>query len=182
MGQGREEHTTPYWWEPPQRESVHLSTRTAGCPLNLSDIDMNALSHALDDSDPDREHFLDLENASLWTFVFSEATDETRNRHEGVLSDSGRWHRVPSRTTQQTYEEIEDFVESLPEDRVQDGLFRALERRGAFRNFREALMEHPEVRQQWLSVSKKRSRDRLERFLDVLGWAHPVEVATEAAA
>ncbi|GJM43864.1 MAG: hypothetical protein DHS20C21_07060 [Gemmatimonadota bacterium] len=150
--------------------------------MNLSDIDLNALSHALDDSDPDREYFLNLEDASLWTFVFSEATDETRNRHAEVLSTPGVWRAVPSRTTQETYEEIEDFVESLPEDRVQDGLFRALERRGAFKNFREALMEHPEVRQQWLSASKKRSRERLQEFLDVLGWAQPEALVTEVAA
>jgi len=146
--------------------------------MNLSEVDLNALSHALDDSDPDREHFLDLETGSLWTFVFSEATDEIRNRHHDRLNDPKRWLRVPSRTSQQEYEEIEDFVESLPEDEVQDGLFRALERRGAFRNFREALMERPEVRQQWLAASKRRSRERLDAFLQGLG---PVESAPEPA-
>jgi hypothetical protein len=141
--------------------------------MNASDVDLHALSHALDDSDPDREHFFDLQSASLWTFVFSEATDEAREAYEAARKSPDRWRPVPSRSPQETFEEIEDFVESLPEGDVQEALFGALERRGAFRNFREALMEHQDVRQQWLSASKRRSRERLAGFLDSLGLAVP---------
>jgi Uncharacterised protein family (UPF0158) len=141
--------------------------------MNASDVDLNALSHALDDSDPDREHFFDLDSASLWTFVFSEATDEAREEYERARTSPDRWRPVPSRSPQETFEEIEDFVESLPEGDVQDALFGALERRGAFRNFREALMEHQEVRAQWLAVSKRRSRERLAGFLESIGLALP---------
>jgi len=141
--------------------------------LNASDLDLNALSHALEDSDPDREHFLDLESGSLWTFVFSEATDEAREAYENARSAEARWHPIPSRTPQQTFEEIEDFVESLPEGPVQEALFVALERRGAFRNFREALMEHQEIRQQWISLSRAKARDRLASFLESVGLSHP---------
>lgn len=141
--------------------------------MNASDLDLNALSHALEDSDPDREHFLDLESGSLWTFVFSEATDETREAYENARSAPERWFRIPSRTPQQTFEEIEDFVEALPEGDVQEALFVALERRGAFRNFREALMEHQEIRQQWISLSRSKARERLTSFLRSMGLSHP---------
>ncbi len=43
--------------------------------MNLSGTDRDALSRALDDSDPDREHFWDPQGGVLWTFVLSEATD-----------------------------------------------------------------------------------------------------------
>ena len=52
--------------------------------MNLSNIDPAALSQALDDYDPDREHFLDLTDGSFWTFVFSESTDETRKKYDDV--------------------------------------------------------------------------------------------------
>ncbi len=163
---------------PPDRVgSVHLSTRHPGCPLNLSDLDLRALSHALDDSDPDRESYLDRETGSLWTFVFSEASDETRARRTEILEDAERWMRIPSRSPQATFEEIEDFVEELPEGDVQEALFVALEKRGAMKNFREALMEHPEVRQAWLGASRRRSQARLDEFLGTLGLA-PEESAS----
>lgn len=139
--------------------------------MNVSEVDLTALSHALDDSDPDREHFLDLQEGSLWTFVFSEASDEAQARHIEVQESTKQWLRVPSRTTQETYEEIEDFVETLPEGSVQDALFDALESRGALKNFRAALMEYPDIRQQWLAGARKRSRDRLDEFLSAEGWA-----------
>jgi hypothetical protein len=137
--------------------------------MNVSDLDLRALSHALDDSDPDREHFLDRETGSLWTFVFSEASDESRARRAGVLEGSGTWIKIPSRSPQATFEEIEDFVEELPETEVQELLFVALEKRGAMKNFREALMDHPDVRQQWLSASRRRSEQRLDAFLETQG-------------
>ena len=52
--------------------------------------------------------------------------------------------RIRSRSTQEAYEEIEDFVETVTDPDTQDALFRALERKGAFRNFREAILQLPE--------------------------------------
>lgn len=149
--------------------------------MNASNLDLNALSHALDDSSPDREHFFDLQSASLWTFVFSDATDEAREAYETARQATDRWRPVPSRSPQETFEEIEDFVEALPEGATQEALFVALERRGAFRNFREALMEHQDIRQQWLAASKRRSRQRLAGFLESVGLALPEVEAVGAA-
>lgn len=139
------------------------------CPLNLSDLDLAAISQALDDYDPDREHYLDLTEGSIWTFVFSESTDETRNKHDRIrLGSEGAHVRIPSITTQQAYEEIEDFVEGLTDESVQDALFGALEKKGAFRSFREAILAYPQERQQWMVYRKERSRSRLEAFLGTL--------------
>jgi hypothetical protein len=145
--------------------------------MNLSDLDLGALSQALDDHDPDREHFLETATGSLWTFVYSEATDETRKRYDDVTGSPGEWVRVPSRTLQEAYEEIEDFVDSLPEGDVQESLYRALERKRALRNFREAILHLSEERQAWTAHRKERSRARLERFLSDLGLSIPAEAS-----
>ena len=138
--------------------------------MNVSDLDLTALSQALDDSDPDREHYLDLASGSLWTFVFSDSTDETRRRLAGIRADLGVGHcAIPSVTTQEAYEEIEDFIEGVEDAEVQEGLFQALESRGSFRNFREAILRYPEDRQRWSVHRRERSRSRLERFLEGLG-------------
>ena len=138
--------------------------------MNVSDLDVGALSRALDDSDPDREHYLHRTSGSLWTFVFSQATDEARRRYEEVragLSDG--WIQVPSPSTRDSYEEAEDFVERIGVEDVRESLFGALERRGSLKDFREELMRHPDVRAEWLAVCRRRSRERLEAFLRTLG-------------
>jgi hypothetical protein len=138
--------------------------------LDVSRLDVAAVSRALDDHDPDRDHFLDATDGSVWTFVFSEATDETRERREAVLGGLGTTHvRIPGRSPQEAFEEIEDFVEGMEDPAVQHALFRAIERKGAFRNFREALLEHPEEHRRWRALRKEASRRRLEAFLGSLG-------------
>jgi hypothetical protein len=137
--------------------------------MNPSKLDLKALSLALDDYDPDHEHFLDLETGEIWTFRFSEATAETRLRHEETTKMLGTTQcRLPSRTTQAAYEEMEDFVEQLQDPAVRDALFGALEQKGAFRGFREALLQLPAERQQWSVYRRERSRQRLETFLRTL--------------
>lgn len=138
--------------------------------MDLSQLDRSALSQALDDSDPDREHFLNLRDGSLWTFVFSESTDETRHRLDEIRAHLGEtWCAVPSMTTQEAFEEIEDFVEGVEDAKVQEALFAALERKGALRNFREAILRYPEERQRWSAHRRERTARRLERFLGSLG-------------
>jgi hypothetical protein len=142
--------------------------------VNPTDLDLKALSLALDDYDPDHEHFLDLASGRVWTFVISDSTAETRERYqEAVAGLATTYRRVPSRTTQEAYEEMEDFVEQLREPKVRDALFAALERKGAFRGFREALLQLPAERQQWSAFRRERSEHRLQTFLRSLPASTP---------
>jgi hypothetical protein len=144
--------------------------------MNVSELDLVALSQALDDHDPDREHFLDTRTGSLWTFVLSTSTDETRKRLAEIRADvgaGGGWVRVLSMTTQQAYEEIEDFIEEDVDPADRETLFEALEKKGAIRNFREALMRMGDVRARWTVYRRERSRARLGRFLEGLGLSVP---------
>ena len=59
-------------------------------------------------------------------------------------------------------------MEGLTDESVQDALFGALEKKGAFRSFREAILSYPQERQQWMVYRKERSRSRLEGFLATL--------------
>jgi hypothetical protein len=137
--------------------------------MDVSKLDLSALSQALDDHDPDREHYLDLQHGSLCSFVFSEFTDESRKKFDEIREALGaRYVKIPSMTTREAYEEAEDFVDGLPDSGVQEELFRALENRGSIRNFREALLQHAEERLLWTGHRRERSARRLERFLATL--------------
>jgi hypothetical protein len=142
--------------------------------MDVSKLDLSALSGALDDYDPDREHYLDLQHGSICSFVFSEFTDESRKRFDEIREALGeRYVKIPSMTTQEAYEEAEDFVDSLQDLGVQEELFRALESRGSIRNFRESLLQHPEERLLWAGQRKERSARRLRNFLETLQGLQP---------
>jgi 23S rRNA maturation-related 3'-5' exoribonuclease YhaM len=138
--------------------------------MDLSKFDIAAIKRALDDHDPDREHFVVLADGSVWTFVFSEATDETREQYEAVQAGLGDTHvAVPSRSPQEAFEEIEDFVEEMKDEKLQAQLFTALEKKRAFRNFRETLLQHPEEHRRWRILRKAALQARLDGFLRSMG-------------
>jgi hypothetical protein len=144
--------------------------------MDLSQLDLGALTRALDDPDPDREHFMELATGRLWTFVLSQATDETRRRYDEIQGGhAGEWVRLPAPTPREAYEEAEDFVESIAAAEIRESLFDALERRGSLKDFREQLMQHADERAGWLALRRRRSRWRLEAFLRSIG-ADRVEV------
>lgn len=150
--------------------------------MSVSSFDHDAIRRALDDFDPDHEHFANLREGSVWTFVFSEATDETRGQLDAVVSELGQgWVRIPSKTSQEAFEEMEDFVEGMNDTGSQNLLFAALESRGAFRAFREFMLEHPEVRGPWEEFRALRLDQRTQRFLDSLSPS-PAPTETESPA
>ena len=76
----------------------------------------------------------------------------------------------------ESYRDMETFVERVHERRARDLLERALNGRGAFRRFKDALVEFPELRQAWF-----RSHDvRVE--LRAIDWLEDVGVITPAEA
>lgn len=134
--------------------------------MNLSSIDRESLSRALDDHDPDRELYLSLIDGSLQVFVLSEATDETRALQERIQSELGiSFVRVPSMTSQEAFEEMEDFADSVEDVSTRSVLFSTLEGKGAFRRFRELMLENAPLRERWNEFRGERSRNRLEAFL-----------------
>ena len=137
--------------------------------MNLSSIDRESLSRALDDHDPDRELYLNLVDGSLQVFVLSEATDESRAQQERIQSELGKsFVRVSSMTSQDAFEEMEDFADSLEDAPTRDGLFKTLEGKGAFRRFRELMLENAPLRERWNEFRAERSKNRLEKFLRTL--------------
>jgi hypothetical protein len=134
--------------------------------MSHSMFDREALARALEDPDPDHEHFLRVGDGHLWSFVVSGASDETRAQYDHVLQEIGRtWLRIPSRSSQETFEEMEDFVEEIQDPGMRRALFAALESKGAFRAFREFMLEHPHERALWEEFRSERARVRLDRFL-----------------
>lgn len=148
--------------------------------MNLSPQNRETLIRALEDFDSDREHFARRDDGSLWTFVVSEATDEIRERREAILgAESEKWARVPSRSSRDAFEEIEDFVELLEDVETRNTLFATLEGRGAFRAFREFMLDHPSERASWEEFRAERSARRLAHFLESLvGSAMETRIGT----
>ena len=71
----------------------------------------------------------------------------------------------------QDYNDMDHFIATLDDDRLQDRLWNAIRGRGAFRRFKDLIARHPDVEEQWYAYQDARAKERLLRWLD----AHDIE-------
>jgi predicted nucleotidyltransferase len=139
--------------------------------LGLDRVDLDELCAALEDNSPEHQWLLDpltgeLEFRSAYLDESSEDWDEDE-RELVIVEPIG---------SSEAYADMEEFIETIGEDRSRDLLERAIAGRGAFRRFKDTLFEFPELREAWFRFHDTRMRRR------AIAWLRDREVisATEA--
>ncbi len=95
-----------------------------------------------------------------------EALDEAHQVEQGYGTRYIAVRRVDSR---EGYHAMEDFIETVADRRLQAQLAHAIQGRGAFRRFKDALFTHPDERERWFAFSTARVRERMLAWLEVEG-------------
>lgn len=57
--------------------------------------------------------------------------------------------RIPPPEPQEAFEMMEDFIATLPLKTVQEHLYQAIRRHKPFQEFKAALLDYPDIREQW---------------------------------
>ena len=128
--------------------------------LDLAKLDLSDLCMALEDNSPEHSWWFDPETgeAELWSDYTG---DELGLGHP---DDRGLTYIEPIGSPE-AYGDMEDFVERVRDPRARDLLARAIEGRGAFRRFKDALLEFPELRAAWFAFHDARMERRALRWL-----------------
>jgi predicted nucleotidyltransferase len=109
---------------------------------------------ALEDNSPEHGWWLDLHSGELelWS-EFGDPPEEQHPEERGLrLVDPVGSHEA--------YADMEDFAEAVPDPRARDLLLRAIAGRGAFRRFKDTLLEFPELRDAWFRFHDVRMERR----------------------
>lgn len=80
-----------------------------------------------------------------------------------------RYIEVPSQDSREGYHQIEEFIETVEEERLRERLRRAIRGRGAFGRFKDVLYEHPQQREHWHEFWEGAMRRRIHRWLEEEG-------------
>lgn len=80
-----------------------------------------------------------------------------------------RYIRVPEADPHQGYRDMQDFIATVQDERLQDRLSRAIGGRGAFRYFKDVLADHPRERERWFEFKDARMRERVLDWLESQG-------------
>ena len=77
-----------------------------------------------------------------------------------------RFIRVPTRESRDGYDDMVDFTETVQDERLKELLYVALNGQGAFRRFKDVLLNYPEERERWFKFHDDQIN---QRVLDWLG-------------
>jgi hypothetical protein len=158
---------------PGDRELADAIDVARGVPDGIPDLtplaaDLEQLADLLDGGADGGGGRLDLTTGESWPeYSFDDAG-------LGVLGDDdedeGRWLDVDPHGSRYAYQDMVDFAATRTGERLRRRLESTLERRGAFRRFRDALFDWPEDREEWFAFSEDRRSGRARAWLADAGY------------
>ncbi len=142
-------------------------------PLRRLQIDLIELEVAFDNSSPDMSYYLDLETGSV-VLVTSEAIHALQDEDEEdvesgkasdwfqnaiddarrVAADDVRYVVIPSPNAAEEYDSMRDFIATVANESLRERLWGAIQG-GAFRRFRDVLLDYPDERQRWFEFEQE---------------------------
>ncbi len=84
---------------------------------------------------------------------------------EAEDDDGARFIPIPAVSSHESYNDMVDFIASLPNLQLQDKLSIAINGKGAFRRFKDVLKYYPKEEQQWYKFKDARERERMLDWL-----------------
>jgi hypothetical protein len=113
-------------------------------PINWTDLET-----AFERNSPDTESFLDTRTGEVVT-VTEGAIDYTEQRAK-VQSGGESFVRIEPAASREQYKWMERFVASVTEEALRERLVIAIDGKGAFRRFKDVLLNYPTERERWFS-------------------------------
>ncbi len=77
-----------------------------------------------------------------------------------------RFVELPEADARASYRDMEAFIDTVADRRLQYHLWNAINGRGAFRRFKDVLLEHPEERERWFAFKSERMHQRILKWLE----------------
>ena len=129
-------------------------------------ISLDELCEAMEDSSYENEHFLDLETGEI-LFVSEYMDDEDSEKlKERIEEDSERYERIPKAESHEGYQDMVDFIATVDNEHLVELLEVAINGKGAFRRFKDVLLNYPEERERWFQFKDERMEERALEWLE----------------
>ena len=134
-------------------------------------IDLDELCSAMADSSYEHEYYLDLETGEILFISYYMDDEETGKLKDQVEEDSDRYERIPEAESHEGYEDMVEFIATVKDERLVELLEVAINGKGAFRRFKDMLLNYPEERERWFQFKDGRIQER------ALEWLGDIDVS-----
>ncbi len=88
---------------------------------------------------------------------------------EVLLNREERYIRIPERTKTAAYQSMKNFIETVKDPTLREKLSRALNGKGAFRKFKDILINYPRERKRWHGHNAKTVKKEIRAWLQSVG-------------
>lgn len=134
-------------------------------------IDMDELCLAMEDSSYEHEHYLDIETGDILFLSEYMDDEETENLKDKIEEEPDRYERIPKAASRDGYEDMRDFTKTVKDEHLTALLEVAVNGKGAFRRFKDVLLNYPEERERWFQFKDAKMRER------ALEWLGDIDVS-----
>jgi hypothetical protein len=144
-------------------------------------IDWMELDAAFQSGSWEMHYYLDLETGEV-VLVTDEIAGHLEEPPDYELSDwmqdalqvaeqvekgyGTRYITIPQSDSHEDYRDMERFIYTVRNPRLQDRLWQAIQGRGAFRYFKDVLAEHPAERERWFAFKDRCIHERISWWLE----------------
>jgi hypothetical protein len=135
-------------------------------------IDLDEVSTALDDGSWEHTYFLDTETGEV--LLVSELWDPDGAQQQLAAVEQAppeRYRELPRADSRQGYRDMEAFIATVADERVQELLGVAIQGQGAFRRFKDVLARSPAEQARWFAFRATRLEARARAWLAEEGLA-----------
>ncbi|OGW46812.1 MAG: hypothetical protein A2Y66_03985 [Nitrospirae bacterium RBG_13_41_22] len=95
--------------------------------------------------------------------------DEVDLALEIFLGEDELYERISERGSLKAYKSMADFIETVENPFVKEGLLNALNGKGAFRRFKDVLIDYPKERKRWHGYNAKAMKREIIEWLGSIG-------------
>jgi hypothetical protein len=129
-------------------------------------IDLGEVGAALDDGSWEHTSYLDTQTGEV--LLVSEVWDPDQARRQLAVVEAapaGRYLEVPRPDARAGYRDMEAFIATVADARVQEVLEVAIQGKGAFRRFKDVLGRYPAEQARWFAFRATRLEARARAWL-----------------
>jgi hypothetical protein len=134
-------------------------------PTRRLKVDMGSLELAFENHSYDINYYLDLETGDI--IFISSVMDNSEIDVEAIEADfeNVRYIPIPIISSNEGYEDMEDFIDGVEDQTLAKLLAAAIQGPGAFRRFKDVLLDYPDECVRWFTLKNARLQRRITDWL-----------------
>ena len=144
-----------------------MSENDVGQTKEITDVPVawEALEDAFENNAPEVHSYLHFDTGEVIRVVDGVADPAMHTR---IMND-GQYLRIDPVSSREQYRWMERFIATVEDEELRRRLNIAIDGKGAFRRFKDALMSHPVDRERWFAFRSERLRACMDSWLTAHG-------------